>query len=86
MLLVVNVEDIFVLFEMIFSLLIFVLMLTGANQGWGESVVVNDRRNVTSECSVSTSDCVVVGRTATVRCRKEREKVNAREGVRGSVD
>lgn len=36
-------------------------------------MVVDDRRNVTSECSMSTSDYVVVGRTATVRCRKERE-------------
>ena len=46
--------------------------------------MVNDRRNVTSECSVSTSDYVVVGRTATVRCRKERKKerkANAWEGV-----
>ncbi len=62
-------------------MLILVLLETGANQGCRESVMVNDRRNVTSECSVSTSDYVVVGRTATVRCRKERkrEKVNVWE-------
>ena len=74
-LVVVNVESYFVLFIMI------VLGIDiGFFRDWSqpgllrESVVVNDRMNVTSECSVSTSDYVVVGRTATVRCRNERKR------------
>ena len=74
MLVVVNVESYFVLFIMIVLGVDIGFFRDWSQPGlWRESVVVKDRRNVTSECSVSTSDYVVVGRTATVRCRKERK-------------